>query len=153
MKAKFLLPVVVGALLLGAAYALLKPPPSAAPSQRSAADVQPASPPPSSSQPHDPPPAQVSVLYARPNVFDIVVKGGKRVSEPAVLQAHQGDEVTLRITSDTTDELHLHGYNLQMQVSPERTAVLKFTASRTGRFTFEFHRIGLELGALEVYPR
>src|SRR5438876_9277711 len=99
------------------------------------------------------PPAQVNVLYAQPNVFDIVVKGGRRLSEEAVQQVHQGEEVTLRITSDKADELHLHGYNLSMPVSPERTAVITFKADRTGRFTYELHKSGLELGALEVYPR
>jgi hypothetical protein len=99
------------------------------------------------------PTSRPTVAHAQTNVFDIVVRNGRRSSEPAVLRAHQGDEVTLRITSDTADELHLHGYDLHLRVSPETTAVLEFTADRTGRFTYELHKSGVELGALEVYPR
>ena len=91
--------------------------------------------------------------YATPNIYDIVVQGGRRISEPAVLKVHQGDDVKFRITSDVADEFHLHGYNLQVPVSPDRSAVLQFTAKLTGRFTYELHKSGLELGALEVYPK
>ena len=90
---------------------------------------------------------------ATPNVYDIVVQGGRRISEPAVLKVHQGDDVKIRITSDVADEFHLHGYNLHASVSPERSAVLQFTAKLTGRFTYELHKSGKELGALEVYPQ
>jgi hypothetical protein len=86
-------------------------------------------------------------------VFDIVLHRGKRVSGPAVLEVHQGDEVTLHITTDTADEFHLHGYNLLVQLLPNKTAALHFLAKLTGRFTYELHRSDLELGALEVYPR
>lgn len=96
---------------------------------------------------------QVRVLYAKANTFDIVVKGGRRISEPAILKVQKGDEITLRITADVADEFHLHGYNLHMQVTPDKTATLQFTAKLTGRFPFELHKSGLELGALEVFPQ
>jgi plastocyanin len=87
------------------------------------------------------------------HVFDIVVQRGKRVSGPAVLKVSQGDEVTLHITADTADEFHLHGYNLVVQLLPNNTATLHVVAKLTGRFTYELHKLDLELGALEVYPR
>jgi heme/copper-type cytochrome/quinol oxidase subunit 2 len=90
---------------------------------------------------------------AKRRIWDIVMKNGKRVSEPAVLQVHQGDEVTLRVTSDAPDELHLHGYNLSLQVVPETTATLRFTAKLTGRFPVESHKTEATLGAVEVYPQ
>jgi heme/copper-type cytochrome/quinol oxidase subunit 2 len=85
--------------------------------------------------------------------FEIVVQRGMRVSGPAVLKVNQGDEVTLHITTDTADEFHLHGYNLFLQLSPNNTATLHLIAKLTGRFTYELHKSGVELGALEVYPR
>jgi hypothetical protein len=36
---------------------------------------------------------------------------------------------------------------------PNVPATLHFVADQTGRFTFELHGAGIELGALEVYPR
>ena len=40
-----------------------------------------------------------------------------------------------------------------VQVLPDKTATLQFTAKLTGRFPYELHRSGLELGALEVFPQ
>jgi hypothetical protein len=90
---------------------------------------------------------------ARSEVFDLAIKGGRLVSGPAVLQVHEGEQVTLRIRSDSSDELHLHGYDLHASIRPGETASLQFTADRTGRFGFELHKARTELGALEVYPQ
>jgi heme/copper-type cytochrome/quinol oxidase subunit 2 len=155
MKANVMLVLALAVIVLGAGYALFK-------QQHSAEMPQAviAAPPRAVTQPTPQPQSpgvaatnQVIVQYASPNVYDIVVQRGRRVSEPAVLKVHQGDDVKFRITSDVTDEFHLHGYNLEVPVSPERSAVLQFTAKLTGRFTYELHKSGLELGALEVYPQ
>jgi hypothetical protein len=86
-------------------------------------------------------------------VFDLVLKDGKLASGQSVMQVHQGEQIVLRISSNTTDELHLHGYDLHARITPQQTAVLEFSANRTGRFTLELHEAQTELGALEVYPR
>ncbi len=72
-------------------------------------------------------------------VFELVLAQGKLISGPAVLRVRQGEKLTVRVSSDTADELHLHG--------------LQFTADRTGRFGLELHKAHRELGALEVYPQ
>jgi heme/copper-type cytochrome/quinol oxidase subunit 2 len=156
MNAKVLLSLTIAVAVLAAGYALLMP-------QRAAENPQGgvAMPPPIDAQPTPrqaaapaaPAANQVIVQSATPNVYDIVVQGGRRISEPAVLKVHQGEDVKFRITSDVADELHLHGYNLHVPLSPGRGAVLQFTAKLTGRFTYELHKSGKELGALEVYPR
>jgi hypothetical protein len=89
----------------------------------------------------------------RQDVFDLVIKGGKPVAGPVLLQVHEGEQVTLNIRSDSMDELHLHGYDLHAHIGPEQTATLHFSASRTGRFGLELHKARTELGALEVYPQ
>jgi hypothetical protein len=86
------------------------------------------------------------------DVFDLVVKDGQLASGQSVIQVHRGEHVVLRISSNATDELHLHGYDLYAQITPQKTAVLEFNANRTGRFTLELHKANTELGALEVYP-
>jgi hypothetical protein len=86
------------------------------------------------------------------DVFDLVVKDGRLVSGQSVIQIHRGEHVVLRISSNATDELHLHGYDLYAQITPQQPAVLEFNANRTGRFTLELHKANTELGALEVYP-
>jgi hypothetical protein len=87
------------------------------------------------------------------DIFDLVLKDGKLASGQSVIQVHRGEQVILRIKSNTTDELHLHGYDLHARIIPQETAVLEFSANRTGRFTLELHEAQTELGALEVYPR
>jgi hypothetical protein len=87
------------------------------------------------------------------DVFELVIKNGKLVSGPAVLQVHEGEQVTLHIRSDRSDELHLHGYDLHAQIKPGETVSLQLTANHTGRFGLELHKAHTELGALEVYPR
>ena len=51
-------------------------------------------------------------VVAAKKEFEFVVRDGKRISGPAALQVRQGERVTLRIESNTNDELHLHGYEL-----------------------------------------
>ena len=87
------------------------------------------------------------------DVFDLEIKDGRLASGKSVIQVHRGEQVVLRFKSNTADELHLHGYDLHARITPQETAVLEFSANRTGRFTLELHQAQTELGALEVYPR
>jgi len=181
MNARVLLIVAIGAILLAAGYVLLKPARTPAPPAPVASappvEVKPATPveaKPSapveahaapetrpSAEQAQPAPAQTaqpaapafdSLRGSSPTLYDIEARGGRRISEP-VITVQQGEEVRLRITSDVPDEFHLHGYNLHVAVAPGKSGMLKFTAKLTGRFPYELHKSGLELGALEVYPK
>ena len=179
MNSRVLLTLAIVVILLAAGYALLKPgrtavpkavvaspPPVEAKPPRVEAIPQPieAQPTPethSSTGEAQPTPAQRaqpatpvadSLRGAGPTIYAIEARGGRRISEP-VITVQQGDEVRLRIISDVPDEFHLHGYNLHVAVSPGRSGMLQFTAKLTGRFPYELHKSGLELGALEVYPK
>jgi len=88
-----------------------------------------------------------------PQVYSLVVSKGRRVSGPELIQVHVGDTVTLEVTSDQPDELHLHGYDLHLKLLPGEPGRLSFTASHSGRFDYELHHAQLELGALEVLPQ
>lgn len=85
--------------------------------------------------------------------FDIVVKQGRRVSGPALIQVHTGEEVVLRVTSDQADELHLHGYDLHLRLLAGEPGTLRFKAVHSGHFDYELHHTQIELGALEVLPQ
>jgi heme/copper-type cytochrome/quinol oxidase subunit 2 len=92
---------------------------------------------------------KVTMQYAKPNFFDIVVQGGKLETGGAI-SVRKGDDVTLHITSDAADEFHLDGYDLDAKVSPERSTSLNFKASSAGRFEYEFRQTNQKLGVLEV---
>lgn len=73
--------------------------------------------------------------------------------KPAEIAVGEGDRVTLRVTSDHPVELHLHGYDRELEAEPGETATLSFKATLTGRFEIEDHETGAELGTLVVRPR
>ena len=74
-----------------------------------------------------------------------------------------GDKVTLRLTSDRSLVLHLHGYDIEKPVAAGAVTELAFTAYATGRFPIEIHAPGAGAGSvahqdaplaiIEVYPR
>ena len=94
-----------------------------------------------------------SAPVSGPVAIEIEVSKGKLVKGPDVTTVREGEEITMNITSDAADEMHLHGYDRHAHLKPGVTATLKFKATKTGRFTYELHKSGLELGAIEVHPR
>jgi plastocyanin len=86
-------------------------------------------------------------------LVELKVQQGRLVLGPEVIKLTEGDKLTLRVTSDTDDEMHLHGYNLRLDLTAGQTGELTVTANRSGRFEYELHHAHRTLGALEVYPR
>lgn len=92
---------------------------------------------------------------AEPRLFDLALKAGRLPESQRLLRVRQGDEVTLRWTTDRPFTLHLHGYDLEARLVPQTAVELRFTARATGRFPLEIHGPGTErtVGHLEVHPR
>jgi hypothetical protein len=77
----------------------------------------------------------------------------------------QGDVLELVFTTDESAELHLHGYDIYLNVEPGTPAVLRVDAKIAGRYALESHRFGsvvaeprgahahLVLLHLSVYPQ
>ena len=61
-----------------------------------------------------------------------------------------GSPVTLVVTSDVADEVHLHGYDRKVDVPAGGTASLDFVADQTGVFEAELESRGTQLVQLEV---
>lgn len=91
-----------------------------------------------------------------PIVYTITLSNGHRTDGPTLISATQGDEIIIDFTSDTRAELHLHGYDIELQLIPGKTARLQFTATHAGRFEYELHGHSAghnALGAIEVLPK
>jgi heme/copper-type cytochrome/quinol oxidase subunit 2 len=58
--------------------------------------------------------------------------------------------VTVRVTSDVADEIHVHGYDLKQDVEAGSTAEISFTADIPGVFEVELENAGFKLADLEV---
>jgi len=71
---------------------------------------------------------------------------------PSDLTAHRNDTVTINIKSDTTGEVHLHGYDIPFDCVAGQTVSHTFTADKTGDFEIEWEETSTHLGHLVVTP-
>ncbi|MDB1089088.1 hypothetical protein PJ985_16120 [Streptomyces sp. ACA25] len=82
--------------------------------------------------------------------MEITVSGRTVEPPPGRTAVPRGAEVTLHVTGDTADEVHVHGYDRLAELHPGERTTLFFTADRTGLFEVETHGSGLVLTQLEV---
>jgi len=64
----------------------------------------------------------------------------------------RGQRVTLIVSADVADEVHVHGYDLMADVAPGSPARISFEASVPGRFEVELESRGLQIAELRVNP-
>lgn len=83
--------------------------------------------------------SNVSVATAASHTFDLEVRNGTLADTTGPLRVKQGDEVTLRWRSDTPVSLHLHGYDLELDVRPDTPGEWRLTAYAAGRFPITMH--------------
>ncbi|WP_157622726.1 hypothetical protein [Solimonas soli] len=105
-----------------------------------------------------PPPADLSAPAAAPAPAAGAVKRFELRPLPAealtpVLHARQGDTIEFVVTAAGDDELHLHGYDLALDLKAGEPGTLRFVAEHAGRFDLELHHAHAELAVLEVQPR
>lgn len=72
----------------------------------------------------------------------VKLEGGKL--RPDTIRVGQGDTVTLQIEAEEPGEIHLHGYDIEAEVSDDSITDLAFVANDTGRFRITFHAAGIE---------
>lgn len=84
-------------------------------------------------------------------LIPITVRDAKPVDGIVHAKVKQGQTVTLQVTSDTEDEVHLHGYDLHADIQNGR-ATLTFNAKIAGRFEAELESHGVQILDLEVTP-
>jgi hypothetical protein len=72
---------------------------------------------------------------------------------PGQLQANEGDTLTVSVSADKNEEIHLHGYDKHFFPSPGQPATLTFPADKTGNFVIEIEATSTPLGLLDVKPR
>lgn len=68
-------------------------------------------------------------------------------------QVTEGQKVDIKVTSTVADELHFHGYDLHIDLTPNTQGTIEFTADKTGRFIFELESRAKTLGAIDVNPK
>jgi heme/copper-type cytochrome/quinol oxidase subunit 2 len=84
-------------------------------------------------------------------IYDVAIASG--AMNPDEIGVEEGDLVTLRLTSESPVEVHVHGYDLEGDVLPGEETNLSFEADVTGQFEIEDHETEAPLGTLLVQPR
>ena len=97
-----------------------------------------------------PTPASDVIAPSAENEFEIAFAGGQTSGDTGRLEVGLGEAVTIRVTSDVSDEAHLHGYDVSAPVTAASPAVLEFTASIPGVFELELEELGTQLASLQV---
>jgi hypothetical protein len=88
----------------------------------------------------------------RPAEPMITIKGGEPVDGVAELSFAKGDEIAFSVSSDTADEIHVHGYDVSAEVAPGHEAKLSFPATIDGIFEVELEQSAVEIAKLTVTP-
>ena len=82
--------------------------------------------------------------------IEVEVAGGQVSGDTGRVPVTAGEQVTLVITSDVADEVHVHGYDLEAELSPGQPAEIAFDATIPGVFEVELHEAGTQLLSLQV---
>ena len=83
--------------------------------------------------------------------FDVTVTGATEMSPPT-LSAHQNDNITFNVTSDTDGEVHLHVYDIAFEAKAGQTVSHTFKADKTCSCDIEWEATSKGLGTLVVSP-
>ncbi len=92
-------------------------------------------------------PASGDLLTSTVIVIDVA---GGEVTGGGRYRVAVGSAVTVQITADVADEVHVHGYDLTTDTVPGEVASMTFTADIPGVFEVELEAAGLPLFELEV---
>ena len=101
--------------------------------------------PPPTQSPSGPPPQKAS-----DKTVSVRINNGKVEGVPARVEVDRGTRVRLEVTSDRSDELHVHGYDKTAQLASGSPAAVTFVADLPGVFEVETHDGGLLLFQLVV---
>ncbi len=82
--------------------------------------------------------------------IDVTVTAGRVSGDTGRVPVPLGETVTLTVTGDAADEVHLHGYDLTAPLAAGRPATLTFVADVPGVFEAELHGSGTVLLTLQV---
>jgi hypothetical protein len=99
-------------------------------------------PPPPPPPPSPPPPARV----------EIVVRDGRPVEGVRRVTVSEGRRVVLIVTSNVTDHVHLHGYDIMRDVGPGQVARISFRATIVGTVEAELEDRRVRIATITTQP-
>ena len=85
-------------------------------------------------------------------VTHVVVKGAKPVGGVKTIVVNKGQRVRFTVTSDVSDEIHVHGYNFHKDVKAGGSVAFDFPATIDGVFVIELESRSQQIASLQVNP-
>ena len=82
--------------------------------------------------------------------IEVTFAHGKASGDTGRVLVATGTAVTLVVTSDVADEVHVHGYDVEQELSPGQPAEIVLDATIPGVFEVELHEAGTTLLSLQV---
>jgi hypothetical protein len=89
-------------------------------------------------------------LAPQETILRITIRGASSQIMRATVP--KGRRVVVIVSADRSDEVHVHGYDLEADVTPSRPARIAFRADESGRFEIEFENSGEQIAELTVNP-
>jgi hypothetical protein len=103
-----------------------------------------------SSAPAESSAAQTTRTEAMGQRIAVEVVGGQVTGDTGRVPVPAGEQVTLVVTSDVADTVHVHGYDLEAALARATPTTLTFDATVPGVFEVELHDAGTVLLTLQV---
>jgi hypothetical protein len=108
---------------------------------------------PSPTETEAPSPTEEPTEAPAPDVIEIAIEvEDGEVRGPGEVEVTQGERVRIVVQADVSDEVHVHGYDLHGDVTPQEPAVIDFRADAPGVYEVELESAGLLLFELSVVP-
>ncbi len=86
-------------------------------------------------------------------VVDVTIAKGQVTPTNTTLQAKVHQQITFRVTSDATDELHVHStpdHKFQIAAAPNQT--FQFSVDVPGNVEVELHHLDRTIATIQVQP-
>lgn len=80
----------------------------------------------------------------------LYVVGGKPQGGVRTLTYNKGEQVLFTVTSDVSDEVHVHGFNVKKHVRAGASVTFRFAATDQGGHVIELESRGEQIANLEV---
>jgi hypothetical protein len=90
---------------------------------------------------------------AGPKTFRIVLKNHEVASGPKVITVKNGDSAVIVVSSDKPETVHLHGFEIEHEITPSKPGRYAFKAKNEGAYELESHTTEKKLATVQVQPR
>jgi hypothetical protein len=97
-------------------------------------------------------PTDTAAAAPKPQTIAIVVEQGRPRGGIQRPKIERGEKIVLVIRSDAGEEVHVHGYDVERELTPGKALRIPITATIPGRFEVELHHPDVLLAVLEVQP-